>query len=108
MVSKSELEAAFLTWWRRLAADAPEPVSEYMFAASIGRRWRFDFAWPAALVAVEVDGGQWAPRGGRHNTDRDRDKLNHAAAMGWRVMRFSGTMLRDDPAGVVAMVREAL
>ena len=107
-MSKSDLEAAFLTWWRRLAADAPEPTSEYMFAASIGRRWRFDFAWPDALVAVEVDGGQWAPRGGRHNTDRDRDKLNHAAALGWRVMRFSGAMLRDDPAGVVAMVREAL
>ena len=27
------------------------------------RRWRFDFAWPARMVAVEIDGGRWAPVG---------------------------------------------
>lgn len=107
-MTTSNLERAFLTRWRQLAPDAPEPEREWMFAAGIGRRWRFDFAWPDAKVAVEIDGGQWAPHGGRHNTDRDRDKMNHAAVLGWRVMRFSASMLRDDPAGVVAMVMEAL
>jgi hypothetical protein len=37
------------------AAGLPEPIREYRFAPS--RRWRFDFAWPAAMLAVEVEGG---------------------------------------------------
>jgi len=126
---QSKLERAFLTWWRLLAPDAPAPMEEYRFArvevgdtphppARPGLRKRlksvglgdyaFDFCFPDSKLAVECDGGQWAPHGGRHNTDGDRTKLNQAAALGWRVMRFSGQMLRDDPAGIVEMVREAL
>lgn len=37
---------------RKLAA----PEREYYFAKSIGRRWRFDFAWPAQRLAVEIEG----------------------------------------------------
>ena len=123
-MTQSQLEAAFLTWWRLLAPEAPLPVEEHRFAAAhvglgpgIRQRleaahlqdWRFDFCWLAPhKLAVECDGGQWAPHGGRHNTDGDRTKLNQAAALGWRVMRFSGQMLRDDPAGIVEMVRRAL
>jgi very-short-patch-repair endonuclease len=92
--------------WRALAPDAPLPESEYRFHPT--RRWRFDFAWPAQRVAVEVDGGQWRAGGGRHNTDQDREKLNTAAAMGWRVLRFSHTALDTDPAGCVELVEAAL
>jgi len=107
--SKSILEREFETRWRQLAPDAPDPVQEYRFAwKAMRRRWRFDFAWPASRLAVEIDGGQWAPHGGRHNTDGDREKLNAAAALGWRVMRFSGSMLREDPLGVIEQVKEAL
>lgn len=108
-MTKSNLERTFLTRWRQLAPDAPEPEQEYLFALkAMGRRWRFDFAWPDSLVAVEIDGGQWTPHGGRHNTDADREKLNAAAALGWRVMRFSGSMLRSDPFAVIEQVKEAL
>lgn len=52
------------------------------------RRWRFDLAWPSYLVAVEVQGGLFC--GGRHNQGaamlREYEKLNHAAALGWRVL----------------------
>jgi very-short-patch-repair endonuclease len=72
------------------------------------RRWRFDAAWPAALLAAECDGGQWAAGGGRHNTDADREKLNAAAALGWRVLRFSASMITDNPVGCVDAVRKAL
>lgn len=61
------------------------------------RRWRFDFAWPRAMLAVEIDGGQWQARGGRHARDTDREKCNEAAARGWRVLHLSGEMLADDP-----------
>lgn len=102
---RSDLEAAFALAWRLYAPDAPEPVEQLRFCP--GRRWAFDFAWPDVMLACEIDGGQWQPHGGRHNTDADRDKLNHAAALGWRVLRFSAAMLRD-PEACVRMVREAI
>ena len=105
-MNQSKLEGQFAIAWR-VYGNGIAPVTEYEFAASIGRRFRFDWAWLAAKVAVEVDGGQYAYRGGRHATDADREKLNFAAAMGWRVLRFSGTMLRD-PEGCVNMVVWAL
>ena len=105
-MTKSKLEAEFALAWR-VFGNGAEYVSEYKFAASLKRKWRFDFAFPAEKVAVEIDGGQYAYRGGRHNTDADRDKLNHAAVLGWRVLRFSGSMLQD-PEACCKMVRWAL
>lgn len=72
------------------------------------RRWRFDFAWPARRVACEIDGGQWRAGGGRHNGDPDREKLNTAAALGWRVLRFSHQALEHDPAGCVELAAAAV
>ena len=100
-----DLEADFVLAWR-VFGNGIQPVREYKFGHSIGRLWRFDFCFPGK-VAVEIDGGQHAYKGGRHATDKDRDKLNHAACLGWRVLRFSGTML-DDPENVCRMVRWAL
>ena len=80
---------------------------EYPFSKSVGRAHRFDFAWVDQRVAVEVDGGTYKAHGGRHNTDRDREKLNLAAALGWRVLRFSGAML-DRPDECANVIRAAL
>ena len=100
-------EAAFRLALRAVApALASGCVREYHFHPSRG--WRLDFAWPAAKLAAEVDGGQYAPRGGRHATDADREKLNHAAALGWRVLRFSPQQIAADPAACVALVETAL
>ena len=79
---------------------------EYKFALP-ERQYRFDFAWPGQRVAIEVDGGQWSPHGGRHGTDRDREKLNLAAALGWRVLRFSGAML-DCPDDCAKIIKRSL
>jgi len=78
---------------------------EYKFA--LPRQFRADFAFVAERVLVEVDGGQWHPHGGRHNTDADREKLNLAAALGWRVLRFSGAML-DRPEECAEVIKAAL
>jgi very-short-patch-repair endonuclease len=99
-------ELAFLSLWQMLAPDAPEPTPEFRFHPV--RKWRFDFAWPQQWVAVEIDGGQWTAGGGRHNTDKDREKLNTAAARGWRVLRFSHSALATDPAGCIELTRAAL
>lgn len=101
------MEADFVTLWRVLAPHGlPTPCLEYRFHPV--RKWRFDLAWPAERVAAEIDGGQWRAGGGRHNTDSDREKLNVAAALGWRVLRFSHTALASDPAGCVELVAAAL
>ena len=89
----SELEEHFAGLVRLFGM--PEPVREYVFAPP--RRWRFDFAFPEQRVAVEIDGGQWAPGGGRHAKDADKDKHNAAVLLGWRVLRFSGEMINNDP-----------
>jgi len=36
------------------------------------------------------------------------EELERAAALGWRVFRVTADMLRDDPHGVVDMVRAAV
>jgi very-short-patch-repair endonuclease len=84
---------------------APPCHCEFRFHPS--RDWRFDFAFPEHKLAVEIDGGQWQTHGGRHSRDSDREKLNQAAVLGWRVMHYSGSML-DDPERVVAEIMHAL
>jgi very-short-patch-repair endonuclease len=74
-------------------ARLPAPEAEYRFAAP--RRWRFDYAWPQHLVALEVDGGTWVA--GRHTRgsgwQRDTEKLNAAAVLGWRMLRCTPQQL---------------
>lgn len=72
------------------------------------RRWRFDMCWPDKKIALECDGMVWQAGGGRHNTDEDREKMNTAALMGWRVFRFSGKQIRSNPLGCLDLVKEAL
>jgi hypothetical protein len=72
------------------------------------RMWRFDFAWPAHMLAVEVDGGTWA--GGRHTRgagfERDCEKVNEAVLRGWRVLRF--TTKQVDSGEALAWIERAL
>jgi hypothetical protein len=98
----------FAEMWRVYYPFAPAPTPEWSFAQHIGRKWRFDWAWVPEMVAVEIDGGFWMAGGGRHSTDKDREKLNKAAALGWCVLHFSKRQLVDDPLGVVEIVKEAL
>lgn len=64
-----------------------ECVKEYKFHPV--RKWRFDYAIPSALVALEVEGGVWT--GGRHINPKgflnDMEKYNTATLMGWSVYR---------------------
>lgn len=69
----------------------PHPISEYKFYNL--RRWRFDFAWPNKKVAIEIDGGGFSFGGGKHMQPRDLEKLNTAAALGWKVYRFTPAMI---------------
>ena len=71
----------------------PAPVREFKFCE--WRRWRFDFAWPALKIAAECEGGHWS--GGRHTRgsgfEKDCEKYNVAQNLGWRVFRFTKSMI---------------
>lgn len=70
---------------RLMDYGVPEPVLELRFYRP--RQWRFDLAWPQRKVAVERHGM------GRHIRPAgfiaDRDKINTAVCLGWRVLEFT-------------------
>lgn len=92
-MTESPLEAHLA---RDIAAyKLPEPVRQLRFAPP--RRWLADFAWPDHMLMVEVDGGEWT-RGAHcrgRQMGRDNEKRNTATAMGWRVLTFTGSQVRD-------------
>jgi hypothetical protein len=70
--------------WKK--AGLPQAVAEHEFCA--GRKWRFDFAFPAERVAVEVQGGIFTR--GRHTRGaalvKEYEKWRAAAMLGWRIL----------------------
>jgi very-short-patch-repair endonuclease len=84
------------------------PACEREYRFDPKRRWRFDFAWPAQLVAVEVEGGSWV--NGRHTRGsgfaEDCRKYNEAACLGWRVLRVTDKHINDGSA--IYWIRKAL
>ena len=62
---------------------------EYRFHPT--RRWRFDFAWVAERVALEVEGSVWAR--GRHTRGKgylgDIEKYDEAVILGWKLLRIA-------------------
>jgi hypothetical protein len=79
----------------------PHFEREVYFAQSIGRRWRFDFAFPRYHLAVELDGvvvkrvrGELFVLGRHASIDGlrgDNEKINTAILLGWSVLRFLQT-----------------
>lgn len=87
-------------------ANLPEPDLEVRFHPQ--RKWRFDLAWPAYRLAVEVEGGVWS--GGRHVRGQgyigDCRKYNHASLLGWRLLRFPTEMIETGEA--ILLIEQAI
>lgn len=73
-------------------------VKEWRFAKGLGRQWRFDWAVPTYMLAIEIEGlvmrrlaGQLVVMG-RHASPAgikdDMEKYNAAVLLGWYVLRF--------------------
>jgi hypothetical protein len=86
-----------MTLFEKLASEIGlgPVVTEHLFHPK--RQWRFDYAFPQAMVALEVEGGLWTH--GRHTRGRgyekDCEKYNEAVVMGWRLVRCAPQQ-RDD------------
>ena len=110
----SALEEALLIQVK--ACKLPMPEREYRFGAVAAggpgkglrkrlqeaglKDWRFDFAWPDLMLAVEVEGGGWIQ--GRHNRGEgflmDLRKYGAAQRMGWTVYRTAGELIKSGEA----------
>lgn len=89
---RRKLEYRFLEFWNYLGG--PELKTEYRFHPS--RMWRFDFALPEQMIAIEINGGTWMARSGHNygqHVTRDYEKYNAAALLGWRLFLFTSDML---------------
>ena len=91
----AQLEQAGIDFWREVRFAPP-------------RRWRFDFVVgdPVDDLAVEVEGGHWVGGHGRARFEKDCEKYNAAALMGYRVLRFTTKQAEDGTA--IAAIREAV
>jgi hypothetical protein len=98
VVRRSELEAEFALQIKMFKPDVPQNyVEEFEFAEDIDRKWRFDFAWPELMVAVECEG--LSKGKSRHLTIKgfidDCEKYAEATARGWLVLRVTRDQIRD-------------
>lgn len=91
----SPLEEEFFGRWQHLGGQ--ELRREYRFHDV--RRWKFDFAHPQSMVAIEIEGGIFMRRG-RHNTATgfiaDCEKYNTATMSGWHVIRLTKPHLTEE------------
>lgn len=88
----------------------PDTRTQYRFETELRseksgrlRQWKFDFAWPQYMLAVEIDGvvmrrmqgfdkkWRWVATGGHSDIQGMRDnnkKINRAIETGWSVLRY--------------------
>ncbi len=103
----TDWEGAFERLWHDIAPDNM-PKRQHRFAPS--RKWAFDFCWPERMVAVEIEGCTWQK--GRHTSGKgyqaDCEKYNAATLLGWRVLRYTGTDLKQRSADMLAEITKLL
>lgn len=65
----------------------PPPIPQFWCDLPHGDRIRFDFAWPAQRVALEVDAPFWHAFADAVHRDKRRDR--QAALLGWLTLRIT-------------------
>lgn len=88
-------ELKFIKCWRSVGGT--KTTQELKFHPT--RKWRFDFAWPEQMVALEVEGGVWGKRTkngfipGGHTSGtgytNNCEKYNEATLLGWAIFRLT-------------------
>lgn len=87
-----------------LDAGLPAPVRQHRPAIR-GRNYRLDLAYPARLIAIEVDGSQ------HDDVDiaaADAQRAEHLRAAGWRIIRVRAKHLATDLPGALRELRTLL
>lgn len=133
--ASSSLERAFEFQLITRGDDIAGPEKSYRFHPQ--RNWAFDFAWPDAKVAVELEGGAHGRKVTCHNCgvdvralrkdgspgkvvhtagwhgrvgrfNSDMEKYNEAQRLGWIVIRFSNENITGDPFKTLDYLRDII
>lgn len=96
--TRSELERRFLRLCRRHRLPVPA-VNTSIGAMTV------DFCWPDRKLIVETDG--YIAHRGRQAFEDDRARDLRLKGLGYEVLRLSYRQVSDEPAQVVAILREA-
>ncbi len=88
---QSDLELRVLKAMQRYGL--PTPQLQFELIVSGGLKIRFDFAWPRAKVALEVDHSFWHAGSDESRRDKKRDRL--ATQAGWKTIRITEDDLVD-------------
>jgi very-short-patch-repair endonuclease len=100
-VPESVLETEFEELVRR--EGLPTPSRQWRLRRPDGTLLaRVDFAYPAARLAIEIDGARY------HDADHDRDRQNDIEAIGWGMLRFTARHIRHRPRHVATRIMSAL
>lgn len=128
----SDLEAAFLYYWRAFAPEElPEPQGQFKYFD-----YRLDYAFPDVRLAIELDGGRGGgfgravvchacgatvrarradgspgkplrvpyPSHSGQGAERDTVKQNLLVIGGWYPLRFSSAMFDSNPGGCIDQI----
>jgi hypothetical protein len=104
--AESSRQAVFVALLKQ--RGLPHPHREYQFEPS--RRWRADYCWPERGIILEVEGAVWTR--GRHTRGsgflKDMEKYNHAATLGYRVVRVTPqTLCTEDTISMLTSLLKA-
>ena len=80
---QSPAEVAF---WQAASVQLPGLVRQFHVQ---GTRYHLDFALPADMIGIEVDGFQWHSTRQQRQHDSQRDRI--LTGLGWRVLRFTAS-----------------
>ena len=90
--------------WKPLSRlGAPKPIRQHSVAEG---RYRIDFAFPHAMVAVEAQSYRW--HSNRRAWERDIDKANALSGLGWMVVYVTWSDLKENLDSTVAHLRDLL
>jgi very-short-patch-repair endonuclease len=98
----SPIERQF--WAAYMLLSPPELAGLVPEYEVLGRRYRIDFALPARMIGIELDGH--ATHSSTQAIARDRQRQRALEAAGWRIIRFGGKEVHDDAAGCVRQAAE--
>ena len=92
--------------WKPLCRlGVPRPVRQYE-VLSEGRRYRIDFAFPHAMVAIEAQGFRW--HSSPSALERDAEKHNALALLGWKVIYVTWRDMKEGRDEMMQLLRDML
>src|SRR5207248_11627286 len=80
------------------------PPYRYQHEVRVGpkQKFRIDFAYPEAMLAIEVDGAE--KRMSAESLVYDNARANQLVLAGWTIMRFTWSEIQNEPALVAGQI----